>query len=204
MANLITVNKRPLVLWSGGLDSTALVIDELLKGDIDIAFIKLNNNDFQQYYEYKAMRKLRLIIDDIPELKGKIINEKQFGYEQINCDKNVFAQPTLWSFAVNFLSNPDIHSSIKIAYVKYDDVWHFKHELMEFYKSTHNLLCNEEELIPIEFPYEWNTKSEIVELLENKIIYSKQILNLIYYCESNISKKCGECNSCIRHKKELK
>jgi 7-cyano-7-deazaguanine synthase in queuosine biosynthesis len=194
--------KRPLVLWSGGLDSTVLVMKKLLEGDIDILYVNLRNNIIQQKYERKAIAKLKAIIKDDPKFKGRIIEEHRFKYGTLRVSKQVFAQPALWVHAAAFINNVNIHSSVCIAYVKHDDVWHYKQQVQEAYKAMNNLICDGE-MAPLEFPLEWETKKYLKNWLDYNTDYCNRIMNLIYYCEDGVKGNCGECISCKRHINEL-
>ncbi len=194
------INKLPLVLWSGGTDSTALVIDLLSKSDIDLLYVNLENNRFQQYYEKKSILKMKSILND-SNLKGKIKTCHSFGYEQINISKSIYSQPALWLTAASFIANPEIHSSVNLAYIRQDDAWHYKTEMHKFWSSIHNLTSDGKN-VPLVFPFEWHTKKNMIDIIKN-FEYGEQILNLIYWCESGHTKNCGECASCLRHQQDL-
>jgi len=194
------MSKRPLVLWSGGFDSTALLIELLIEEDVDILYVNLENSEELQRYEKKAITKLKCIIADA-NLKGKIINEHTFSYGNIVVNKTVYGQPALWINASADIANIKDHSSVNIAYVKYDDAWHYKTEIVNAYKAMNSLICDGD-TVPLKFPYEWYTKKHILDRMET-FVYYKQILNTVRYCEASQKKPCGECASCIRHKSEL-
>lgn len=194
--------KLPLVLWSGGFDSTCLVIDLLHLNDIDILYVTLGNNDVQQRREKIAINKLKCLITDA-NLEYNIRNEYTFGYGTLPVTKTIFAQPSLWIHAATFIAAPDIHSKVVIGYVKNDDIWHYKHELNETYNLMNVLTCHDTEPVPLEFPYEWVTKNGIRNDLKANFIYYKQIMNCVSYCESGDKDYCGECSSCKRHAEEI-
>jgi len=193
-------DKRPLVLWSGGTDSTCLVIELLTQGDIDIMYVDLKNNENQQRHEKTAIRKLRCIINDA-NLKGKIVNEHSFGYNTISVTKTMYVQPALWITAVAYIANINTHCGVNIAFIKYDAAWHYKTEIHAVYDAMNNLVCDGD-TVPLVFPYEWKTKVDLINDLKD-FIYYEQIMNLIYYCESGKKGNCGECSSCKRHDNEL-
>lgn len=188
--------KRPLVLWSGGLDSTALVIDLLHKGDIDVMYVDLWNNYYLQKHEKKAVTKLKAIIAD-SGVKGRIVEEHTFGYHSFYPTKNVYAQPALWLSAAVYLADPKHHSGVYIAYVSHDDAWHFKREITDAYDALNNLVCDGVK-VPLEFPYEWMSKKQLLDNMKDFVYYT-EVTNLIRYCESEQKEPCGECNSCKRH-----
>jgi 7-cyano-7-deazaguanine synthase in queuosine biosynthesis len=193
--------KHPLVLWSGGFDSTCLVIEKLQEGDIDVMYVRLENNERMQRREKKAIGKLKILIKDA-NLKGSVINEFSFGYEYIDITKGMFALPGLWLQAAVYLVNPQVHSEINIGYVKGDDAWHYKSQIQKVYKSLLALVCDSQDVVPLKFPYEWYTKADILAGMES-FMYNKQMMNLIYYCENGAKSPCGSCGSCKRHSSEL-
>jgi len=194
------MKKRPLILWSGGFDSTILLINELHKTDVDVLYVNLENNTRQQKREQRAIKKLKVIINDA-NLQGKIINEHSFGYQTIKVSKKSYTQPCLWLMASSFIANSDIHSSVKIAYVRYDDAWHYKGEMLNVYNSLNSLIC-QEKMVDLEFPFEWHTKSDLYEIVRD-FTYIDQIMKTISYCESNYEDRCNDCDSCKRHQNEL-
>jgi 7-cyano-7-deazaguanine synthase in queuosine biosynthesis len=193
--------KRPLVLWSGGFDSTCLVIDKLHDGDIDILYIDLENNWIMQRQERRAICKMKALIKDA-NLKGQIINSFNFRYGMIPVTKSVYAQPALWLQAASMIADAEHHSEVNIAYVRHDDAWHYKTEIMNAYTAL-NQLTSPDNIVPVKFPFEWFTKTTLLEQLKT-FEYHKPLLNLIYYCEAGTKKPCGECSSCKRHDDELK
>lgn len=201
MSEQAQIIKRPLVLWSGGLDSTALVIDLLYKGDIDVMYVDLDNNKILQRHEKKAIKKLKRIIEDANP-PGEIINEHSFGYDYIEPSKSVYAQPALWITAAAFIADVRHHTSVNIAYIKHDDAWHYKTEIINTYNAMNVLICDGN-TVPLEFLFEWSTKQNIVDNLKD-FVYYKQIMQTIRYCEANSKEQCGKCHSCVRHTSEIK
>jgi len=193
--------KRPLVLWSGGFDSTTLVIDLLHDGDIDVLYVNLENNKKMQAREKKAITKMKALITDV-NLKGCILNEYTFGYGVISFTKSLYAQPALWLQAASMIADSNNHSEVNIAYVRHDDVWHYKTEIINAYNALNQLTCPDN-VVPIKFPYEWYTKTTLLNQLKD-FVYIKQILQLVYYCEEGTKEPCGECSSCKHHDHELK
>jgi len=195
-----TVEKRPLVLWSGGFDSTALVISLLHDGDIDVLYVSLDNNSAPQKYEKKAIKKLKRIIVNA-KLKGSIINEHAFGYGYIDVRDNMYSQPALWVHAAAFVADSEIHSTVEIAYIKHDDAWHFKTEIQDAYAALTKLICFGI-TVPLSFPFEWRTKASLLEDLQD-VSQCDKILKAVRYCEGREAAPCGECASCKRHISEL-
>jgi len=193
-------DKRPLVLWSGGTDSTCLVIDLLKEGDIDVLYIDIANNVIPQRHEKKAITKLKCLILDA-NLPGKIISEYKFGYSTISVTKQIYAQPALWINAAAYIADTDIHSSVNLGYVRADDAWYYRTEIMNLYTAMNDLVSEGKE-VPLEFPLKWDSKTMLIERLK-KFVYFKQVMRLIYWCEKGTKIQCGECRSCLRHKSEL-
>lgn len=194
-------NRRPLILWSGGFDSTCLVLDRLHDGDVDLLYVNLANNDKMQRREKKAIAKLKCIIKDA-NLPGNIIDEYTFGYQEITVTKQVYAQPALWLQAASMMADGARHNEVLIGYVRHDDAWHYKTEIVNAYNALSQLTCPDN-IVPVKFPYEWETKTRLLERFKD-FVYIKQILNLMYYCESGTKEPCGECSSCTHHDDELK
>ena len=57
------MGKKNLVLWSGGLDSTHLVYDNLSNGNkVSALYIELTNNDTKVKLEKAALKKMTKIL----------------------------------------------------------------------------------------------------------------------------------------------
>ena len=190
------MKKVPLVLWSGGLDSTYLLYSKFLNGHaVDILSVSLENNDSIQKYEVVAMERLTELFLTEESLLAEIQEHHKYKINTIPGNM-YFAQPICWFFAALCVFDSTKYSSIEIAYVKGDDVWHHKHDLLEYMNTIIKIHCREK--VEVLFPLEWHEKRQIIKDLQ-KTRLGIELLKNIRYCESPQETPCGECISCVKH-----
>ena len=195
------MKKVPLILWSGGLDSTYLLWDRLSNGYIvDVLYVALSNNDSNNKREEKARNKLRKILDKA-DYSAKIRMEKYHYIPEIKNNTLQLPQPLLWNEGMVLNYNKDIHTCVEIGYVKGDDFWHFRDKISEYQKLMFKV--HHEVDVSIDYPLEWISKATIIDRMSEDET-GKQLLDNIRYCEDGESKDpCGQCPSCIKHEEAL-
>lgn len=149
------MDKIPLVLWSGGLDSTYIVWDHLSKDEpIDTLYVKLNNKE-----KSERETKSRLLIKNLlNQYSISIRNSYEIEMPVLGVSHNVtFTQPLLWLMSITLILDPDIHSHVELGYIRGDDYWHVK-DYVE--KSCYylDLTCHIKHGLSIKYPLEWMTK----------------------------------------------
>ena len=209
---------KKLLLWSGGFDSTAILLDWLEnKIEFDTVYINLENN----YYKSLAEKDARLRI--LKKLETKYSKES-FGkdYEiKINPvyseNKGGFWQPYLWINSLVTHIKEDKYSEIAFGYIKKDMFWHIKSEALKMFKYSWIVFhCNYKNIPELIYPYEWYYKEDI---FLNSKEFNKEILKMTITCENPIIfdqlsfdlelndikhndkimfKECGECDTCKR------
>lgn len=95
----IPEGKRPLVLWSGGMDSSYLVMTYLERGiDIDFLYVKGPQGSNKIDQELEAIRKMREVFNK--KFKGCIYNWYEVDVSNIRANSNhKLAQAYVWMFA---------------------------------------------------------------------------------------------------------
>jgi len=177
------------VLWSGGYDSTYVLLD-LLKNSSEenpVTAISINHVclDKKQYkLECITREKIkRQFKKDGYHLLHRIINISSNMNVQIV--DNSLAQPFMWSTSVlSFLTSGD---ELYFGYIKKDDFWHIKHEFNEMIFGIAKAMQKE---IAIFYPLEYILKEDIIKELG-------KYANLCWTCDEPIkNKQCGKCYKC--------
>ena len=186
-----------LIVFSGGLDSTALLAREFkdAKEDFETCYIPIYNNQNQYRKEMKARTKIIKRLQDLypySKFKGDNIfeyaNHTLFGNESVLFMMTfVFLTTLVWNIGYKY-------QTISFGFVKGDDFWHMKTEFLEAFKSLYQCSYYGHGEVKIEFPIEWSSKKVLYNELE-----TINIENLISYCEIAKNPPCGECVSCKRH-----
>ena len=121
--------KKKLLLWSGGFDSTALLITHISNGiEFDLCYCILPNNKVMQDIELRARRIiLKKLLAMYPDHKyGK---DLLYTYvDTLSGVGNMFPQPYVWGTTLAWNIDIDKYDEIVMGYVKYDDFWHIRTE----------------------------------------------------------------------------
>lgn len=203
--------KVPLVLFSGGLDSTFLVYKLLQESDVDLLTIDSNCLPGTIYEAEKQVREdiINYFAEhkDCRPYRGVVRNVLRFTINtggSLNNEGPRFAQPKYWLFGAVDVASGHKHSSVNIAYVSGDQIGPHIQRIAKAWKHLWSFSRNSD-LIPLKFPLLYTSKRDIV--LSIKGSEDEKLLDLIWYCERPIplqdsqDKKfepCGKCQSCCR------
>lgn len=183
---------NPLVLFSGGLDSTYLVSHLLQYGPVDILYVNGGQCKNKIAAEIKARDKL------IAKLNQFYPHKIQAEYEILeplyrhSPQSKAYTQPNAWIQGAYRILDKNRHSSLQIAYVS-DDGAGFgavTNDIKDLWAATLKVGYSGEH-VPLEFPLLHTSKLEILEKLD------KRLLQDIWVCELPINEKhCGDCKPC--------
>lgn len=195
------MDKLPLILWSGGLDSTYLVWDHLSKGQsVDTVYINLLNNPYQSKREIKARKLQKKLFCEYPDA----VIRRDIIWDVSNMDETgdiIHIQPFIWLHVLNLVFKKDRHSHIELGYVREDDFWHIASDVKRLYCDIRRIFSSDEpskeELI---FPMEWLTKERVFNSYKESD-FGKRLLPHVTWCEEwKRSAKCA-CVSCEKMRK---
>jgi 7-cyano-7-deazaguanine synthase in queuosine biosynthesis len=190
--------KTVLVLFSGGIDSTYLVHDNLSKGNTVIpAYIEIKNNFSKIRLEKIVTKRL---VNKFRELEypGELRNlvKHSIGVDISNEIGFGFAQLPAWIFGLMYSIN-DYIDEVQIGYVMGDEIISYLDDIKKLYNSFAPLHTGK--LPKLTFPLIKKHK----ENMFNE--FPEEILELIMYCEcpeyeNRKYYKCGECKPCRMYK----
>jgi 7-cyano-7-deazaguanine synthase in queuosine biosynthesis len=190
----VTDRHRNVVVWSGGADSTALLdwyASTSSKATPTLALsiashpylhkdsVKAQNTAQEAYLKY-ARRKGYHIQHKIVKVSGKF----DWGGPTSGT-----AQSIVWLFAIaQVLQDDDI---VLMGYIRKDDFWHYRDKFVALFDA----MCAYKDVkAKIQFPLEWDTKSEVIGRLRNAKVPNKCWTS----CDNYKGKKpCGVCSKCI-------
>lgn len=205
-----------LVFWTGGLDSTYLILKHIFMGhSIDVGYVYLENNEVGMSTESEARRKimkdLKKIMKNFPN--AKIENVESLAHVEVekNYGFSYLMMPTIFQTSVYSLEN---YKEIQIAYV-HDDysgvsvVEHLTRAFNEFKaitKEADDLYECKNEYAELTFPLMGTTKQEeilTIEALDRR--FGTHILENLVHCEhiTTFGVSCGECDACKNYKEQL-
>lgn len=206
------MNKVPLILFSGGYDSTDCLLNTLVHQQCDILTVWSNLLNYlaQQQSEKIAIERILDKINNDEELvyrvRNKYLQDMQFvGKSTGITDLTMgFGQPPFWLFTALITADSNIHSSVNISYIMGDDICYHAHYLKDAWESMWKA-CKVGEVVPLCFPFldgEYKmSKTGIIADIDRNFPEYKE---LISYCETPLLKEgstdeylsCGVCRSC--------
>lgn len=184
----MSINKRVLIAWSGGLDSTYLIQQYLEKGyGVDVVSCNLQNTyPTQMKREQTAIKKMMK-----GYFRGKDVN--LIGTSYIKFDGYCFStlgltQPPIWLLnLVTYLR--DGHTEVAIGYVMNDDALSFLDIITGIWNSYAGLV--QSPLPPLVFPLMRYKKTRIWGEL------NPELRKYVTWCENPEKEDhCGQCPSC--------
>lgn len=184
--------KKVVVLFSGGLDSTYLIWDNLKRGNKVLPiYIDIGNNDVKTKIEKNRIKLLYdLFFDEFNELIETPIDVLKLTILYSLNDDLLFKQLPIWLLSILFVQDKYI-DEIQIGYVSNDDIVPFVNDINKIYKSYKSILNNP---TPLKFPLLKKTKYQIANELPEKY------MDLIVSCENPKIENSDNNDNIIKYK----
>jgi 7-cyano-7-deazaguanine synthase in queuosine biosynthesis len=185
-----------LICWSGGCDSTLILLQALRDGG-NVRTLSLNYDQVGAYEEswYARQSILKILRAQNYQISHTEVNVSCKGdSEFIRSENGGVIQPIMWiSMATSFLqTNEDLY----MGYIQGDCIWHYKHEFVSAFDQMQQV---QDKTGKLQFPLEWMHKDEIIGQLDQT-----GMLQHVWYCELPLNHKpCGDCASCKTHNKHM-
>ncbi len=194
-AKLSTDGPVPLVLFSGGLDSTYLLSVLLKTTDVDVLYVSGPQGKLKETHEIRARKKIVAWLN-----KNKPYSVRtQHHWELPNGVPGYayrFGQVLPWFYSAMTVADGLKHTVVNIAYVMGDQVCQHFAEMTWAWDYMKEVCMSKP--VPLRFPLKDTTKVQILNQLE------PELLKLVWFCETpKKNKPCGECAACINHQVEL-
>jgi len=190
------MEKKTLICFSGGLDSTYLVYKALKEGrKIQTLYTVIANNSVKVKMEKKATK---LLLDEFEkEFPGQIAPPLFNSVDIETGASNLrFSQIPIWLLSILFAVDPHTTDEVQIGYVLGDDAISYLAEIRKVYKAYKPFTYK---LPSLTFPLFQLCKDEIYENLPER--YYRYCV----YCEQPYEDKeknfyrCGSCVACIKY-----
>ena len=187
------------VLWSGGCDSTALVLYLWEKFHKTINLVSIHYDRFGSYpVDIIAQKRLLKVFKE----RKMSVNHITFEIKE-NCDYDDYCnnggivQPQLFlSMMANLIRGNN--RLISFGYIKNDDIWHFMDKFNNLFETINSMSNANASLY---LPFEWIEKKYILWYL-----HEHKVLKYCSYCQypGCVDKKpCNNCSSCNLHNSAL-
>lgn len=196
----VASNKIPLVLLSGGLDSTFAFYREMVKGNCDVLYVDTNVMQKKRKAERLAREN---IVNIVEKLTGNRVLERHFvdvtDTYKYGIEAKAFEQPIMWLTGAMVKVKPSRHSKVVISYVVGDQILSELHNLHKAWEAL-GVVTKAEQVPPLEFPLRFHTKLMLLEEMP------KELIGKTWTCEipgttnedgHMVYDECGECIPCL-------
>lgn len=206
------MNKIPLVLYSGGLDSTNLVYALLQEGDVDVFYVSGQQSPTKIAAEKAArQRAKRWFYEEHVngQLKGRIISDfsAEIGRTFVDAPDAALVQPITWLTAAFHVCDPKRHSALHVGYIAGDAALAEREHMVGFWQHGWRLLHWRRQKAP---PLETMFSDRGWDKLEMLRILPEGLIPHIWVCEKphvkmrrgeEHPKACMRCKPCrtMRH-----
>ena len=198
----ISPTRVPLILASGGLDSTWLLYERMQHTDVDILYVRNPQDEAKAKVEMRALAKITDWLERAMPHRVRNFYVSTLG-ESNTSDDTRHAQVLSWVQAAMLVGSSRHHTSVEIGYVQGDTVAQKLPDIIRAWDALKSIL----KLNPVDlvFPLAYVPKSEILRAMQS------ELLALVWYCDypgsledgSPLPPPCNECPSCIRHQGEV-
>lgn len=176
------LDKHPLVLFSGGLDSTYLISQYLRVGAVDTLSVQANQSEMKQIREEIARKR---VIEELGKMSRRYpftVNReymRDLNHQFTEVPDYDMVQPISWLTAALIVTDPKIHSEVAIAYLLGDQAPALRQYIDAFWHAGWKLLHWNEPIVPLVFPLldAGLTKRKILDRID------KQLVSHVWSCE---------------------
>ncbi len=194
-------DKIPLVLFSGGMDSTYMLHQLLKEGDVDTLYIKAGQAPDKVAKELIARKKIIWLLEKITGNRVRRDLETEMGQLFCGMPDHSWSQPAMWMTGALHHIDGNKHSQLAIGYVSDDGIVSRLHNLQ---RAWHHLqkFSKHSKPAPVKFPQHTTTKQTIMKMIDERL------WEHIWVCElphdvNGVTVACGCCVPCLTQHGQL-
>ncbi len=200
----------PLLLYSGGMDSTLMLALETYEGKlVDTLYVDGSQSVDKIRMEFKARADAMQALEDHYQKSVVRFSHEHRVPRPMNTDHQGFSQLLPWFAAAMDYVNPNQHSAVLMGYVAGDQMVSQLHHIETAWNALS--MAMSQTIVPIKFPLKFATKREIYESLTT---HYPMLKDHYWYCENPAFKlvderattslvPCQRCASCMTHNATL-
>lgn len=183
-----------LCLWSGGLDSTYMLMQYLAAGvKVETCYVNFRNNTQKTIREKQAIENIMKLLQS----RGYILKHSEIETEGAPGKMFAMMIPLLTGLYTRCNS---AQTHVAIGYCMSDDAISFLKEIKQVWKSYAALgVAGRSDGLPkLIFPLVQVSKHHMVKNLHTDELLNNELLEMVTWCENYIDEKdrCGECVPC--------
>jgi len=161
--------KVPLLLFSGGLDSSYMLQTYLEKGDVETLYVKGAQHPDKVTLELRA--RTRIIAELEKKTGNRVLKDRVVNLHDLfegDMPDRAFVQPITWITGALQVSNGEKHAHLAIGYVSGDQV---SSEIPFIHAAWENIQhFTKQNTIPVEFPLKVTTKLMILDNIWPEVV----------------------------------
>lgn len=184
------VTRPPLLLFTGGMDSTLLLQNALRRGDCDLLYVNVGQSKEIRAKETVARSAvIALLTSEESGLKGKVGEQFEVTMPDINAEHSAeLSRATKLVMAANSVMDAQRHGKVIIGGIKGEEAITNRDRLGKLWQSLNTL--TKWKPVPLEFPLAQDSKREVLTAL------SEELCSLTTVCEASSKEPCRVCSSC--------
>lgn len=198
--------KVPLLLFSGGLDSTYMLQTYLEKGDVEVLYVTASQGDEKVAKELEAREKIILVLQDITGNRVRRTHHVEMGriFDGGVADKG-FLQAPAWIVGALQVSDHNVHSELAIGYVAGDQIACKIPYIQNVWDNIQTFVKHGS--IPVVFPLQLLRKLHILDNIYPEIVQHVWVCEMPLWWKDGKEilhgraggqlKSCGKCDACI-------
>lgn len=196
------VKKIPLILFSGGLDSTYLLYETLKTSDADILYVKGPQGKDKIDAEMKARDRILTYLENCDELKFRVRRSHVVDGNKDPAADHAFGQIGPWFMGGMDTYETSRHSEVQIAYVSTDGITSQLSTILHAWESL--AAAYKLGLVPLKFPLQLYGKYDILLRIPYDLYMRTWVCELpVAEVDYGINvTECGRCPACITRKVE--
>lgn len=209
------MQKRILIPWSGGVDSTVLVLHAVRDGHL-VYYAHLKCDQPKNAYQVEAERLPALrqaIVEKVQARKAKreepgIVQEpiRRYSEAELNFSstKMPYKQMPAWFIHLMTMIGKDDYDEVQLGYLLNDDAARATTDLAKAWHYLAKAIYGFDFKVPaLTFPVLHHRKHELIAELKHW-----EIMDLVWWCElpqiyNEGPLPCEYCPSCVRHRRAI-
>lgn len=193
------MSKRPLVLFSGGVDSTFLLYSHMVAfRSVDVLYVDGGQGPVKIRCEKKARQEILTWLRE--NASAWHVLERPDPLSKVNfCNmpSATWRQLVPWIIGAIEATDPEKHSSVEVGYLCTDSNAQVFDKVIE----TWNLLwsiCRKGEVVPLVFPLRLQYKSSVMKEMPKELYDLTWVCELPKLSDSGTGEyiHCGSCSAC--------
>lgn len=202
----------PLVLYSGGMDSTLMLYTELLNRPVDTLYVSCNGGPDREFVENRARQKAMDWFRDREnkhDLRGSVLKDHWIDLNEtlVKVKDHKLIQPLAWLIAGLMAFDKSRHSEIQIGYIIGDTAPIKSDSLEAFWRNAYALMhwCKPENAPPVRFPLieSGYSKLDVLTQLPLELADKVWVCELPEKSDGGSYRYCKRCPSCRTQRNAL-